>query len=337
MTFLKKSKKIYVLCPAYVKTGGPELLHQLVFTLNKLHKKAYITYFDINDSTDNSLTNPDFKKYVTTYKVLRDIEDDSENIVIIPESMPAINYTKKIKKAKKVVWWLSVDNYTKYHGIIKPIKNFGLKSFLKLLAKRYIFFSYKNIKLADYHLCQSYYAIDFLLRTGINRNKIDFLSDYIGDNFLKIKETEWKQKHNTVAYNPKKGYAATKKIIKRMPNTKFVAIKNLTTKKVAELLLKSKVYIDFGRHPGKDRIPREAAMSGCCVITGKNGSANFEKDLPIPKKYKFHNHDLINITSCIQSCLLNYKESIQDYKEYREFILKEKKHFEDDVKRIFIG
>ena len=28
---------------------------------------------------------------------------------------------------------------------------------------------------------------------------------------------------------------------------------NLTTKQVKELLLKSKVYIDFGNHPGKDR------------------------------------------------------------------------------------
>lgn len=27
---------------------------------------------------------------------------------------------------------------------------------------------------------------------------------------------------------------------------------------------KAKVYIDFGFHPGKDRIPREAVMCGAC-------------------------------------------------------------------------
>lgn len=50
---------------------------------------------------------------------------------------------------------------------------------------------------------------------------------------------------------------------------------------------KSKVYIDFGNHPGKDRIPREAAISGCIVITGKRGAAAFAEDVCIPETYKF--------------------------------------------------
>jgi len=34
------------------------------------------------------------------------------------------------------------------------------------------------------------------------------------------------------------------------------------------------VYIDFGHHPGQDRLPREAVQCGCVVITGKRGSGN---------------------------------------------------------------
>ena len=30
-----------------------------------------------------------------------------------------------------------------------------------------------------------------------------------------------------------------------------------------------KLYIDFGGFPGKDRLPREAVMHDCCIITGK--------------------------------------------------------------------
>ena len=34
------------------------------------------------------------------------------------------------------------------------------------------------------------------------------------------------------------------------------------------------VYIDFGHHPGQDRLPREAVQCGCVVITGTRGSGN---------------------------------------------------------------
>lgn len=33
MIEIYEQTKVYVLCPAYSKTGGPELLHQLVHTL----------------------------------------------------------------------------------------------------------------------------------------------------------------------------------------------------------------------------------------------------------------------------------------------------------------
>lgn len=35
MIEIYEQTKVYVLCPAYLKTGGPELLHQLVHTLSK--------------------------------------------------------------------------------------------------------------------------------------------------------------------------------------------------------------------------------------------------------------------------------------------------------------
>ena len=44
MPMLGNSKTIYVVCPAYFKTGGTELLHQLVYELNNLGKNAIITY-----------------------------------------------------------------------------------------------------------------------------------------------------------------------------------------------------------------------------------------------------------------------------------------------------
>ena len=45
--------------------------------------------------------------------------------------------------------------------------------------------------------------------------------------------------------------------------------------------------MDFGYHPGKDRMPREAALFGNCIITNQKGSAKNNLDIPIKSKYKF--------------------------------------------------
>ena len=40
-----------------------------------------------------------------------EINDDKNNVLIIPEHYPALNEALKYNKIKKVIWWLSVDNY----------------------------------------------------------------------------------------------------------------------------------------------------------------------------------------------------------------------------------
>jgi hypothetical protein len=64
-----------------------------------------------------------------------------------------------------------------------------------------------------------------------------------------------------------------------MPKYKWIALENLTTIEMKKLIGKSKIYVDFGNHPGKDRIPREAAINA--------GSANNSIDLSINDEYKF--------------------------------------------------
>ena len=73
-------------------------------------------------------------------------------------------------------------------------------------------------------------------------------------------------------FNPIKGIDKTLEFIKKSDaRIKWRALKGLTPEQMREVMLQSKVYIDFGNHPGKDRIPREAATCGCCVLTNKNG------------------------------------------------------------------
>ena len=108
-------------------------------------------------------------------------------------------------------------------------------------------------------------------------------------------------------YNPKKGIEFTRQLIEAAPDLNWVPLENMSNEEVRGKLKTSKVYIDFGDHPGKDRFPREAAISGCCVITGKRGSAAYD-DVPIP----------------------------EDFDGYRSTIKAEKNKFIEDVRSIFM-
>ena len=76
---MKKCKynKIYVLCPAGVKTGGTELLHQLVYQLNRQGAKAYLVY---KNNVDRNITES-FEEYIDSWIQIEDIEDIKENLL----------------------------------------------------------------------------------------------------------------------------------------------------------------------------------------------------------------------------------------------------------------
>jgi hypothetical protein len=325
---VNKESKIYVACPANVATGGPELLHQLVYKLNKFGINAYMYYYYTIKGVNP--VHPEYRIYNNEY--VDYIDDNSNNIIIVPEVKTEL--INKYKNIQKVIWWLSVDNY------VKSVTPQNIRDKIKRLIKL-VLFNIKPYKFDDnnvYHLVQSEYARQFLLSNGIEENKIAYLSDYINPLFIQNARNSQIPKENIVAYNPKKGYEFTKKIIKNNKYSfKFVPIVNMTRQQVAELLLRSKVYIDFRNHPGKDRIPREAAICNCCVIVGKRGSAKYHEDVPISEEFKFDIDEcyINDILDKINDCMINYDDNIRKFEEYRKFILSEESRFEQDIRKIF--
>lgn len=107
----------------------------------------------------------------------------------------------------------------------------------------------------------------------------------------------------------------------------------MTAEEVHDLLCRAKCYIDFGNHPGQDRIPREAAAAGCCVITGRRGAAANDIDIPIPASYKFEDapQAIPAILACLRACLDDYDGHIGDFAGYREMIAGQKEKFRHDV------
>lgn len=330
---------IYAMCIPYSKTGGTELMHQFVAKLRTNGNTASIVY---PKAKDGKYLNEAFREYVEDYLLVDDIKDEKGNIVVIPETL--VNYSKRFKNATVHIWWLSVDNYfisqlhyptmKKYFGTWIAVRDVALKLFNTLImGEKYT--SVKELKRIPMHLVQSEYAANFLKSNGISG--VCYLTDYINKEFIaRASEVDYSKKENIVLYNPKKGYAFTQKLIEANPNYKFVPLVNLTTTQVADLLMKAKLYIDFGHHPGKDRFPREAATMGCCLITGLNGAAAFN-DIEIPSKFKIaaEEKNIPLISEQITYCFDHYEEVCKQLEAYRKKIRAEEAVFEQEVKNIY--
>ena len=120
------------------------------------------------------------------------------------------------------------------------------------------------------------------------------------------------------------------------PNIDWRPIENMTPAQVQELLALAKVYIDFGNHPGKDRIPREAAVSGCVVITNKKGAAANDVDINIPDEFKFDEQSKFSeVIKKIRAVFDDFEAAHAKQAEYRARILDDKNRFDREVEELF--
>jgi hypothetical protein len=347
--------KIYIACPANSVTGGPELLHQLAYHLrNDLQIHAFMYYYDFRPGKFESPVHSEYRVYELPYVLeIPKNDDNSKNILIVPEVHKALKLLLNFINIRKGIWFLSVDNYyisklTKRNYFIqrainkiserifkKRLLDFDITSqeVLSKLIQKYDYRTDPLLKLANFYMTNTYRG----LRWFSELKPLYYLSEYLNKSFLEA-QTDISKKEDIVVYNPKKGFSFTKKIISSAKDIKFIPLINMTREEVIKILQRAKVYIDFGNHPGKDRIPREAAILGCCVITGKRGSAAFFEDVPIPDEYKFEDKEesIPKIIEKIKDCFKNFEERYKDFEYYRKVIRNEPQKFIEDLKRIFI-
>lgn len=316
------TKKIFVCCPGDIVTGGPELLHQLVDLLREIGKEAFISYYPFDKSFD---TPTPYKHYQTPQK---EINDTNDSLVIIPETATSI--AKKITRAEIGIWWLSVDNYFQKDG----------ENYLKDIIRHYRGVLHGKLLVRNmktfHHFTQSEYAKIFLEQHSI---KSEMLTDYLGrDHFIATPTPCQEQRDNLIIYNPKKGKKFTQKIIKNNPDFNFIPIQNMTASQVKGLLKRAKIYIDFGNHPGKDRLPREAAIAGCCIITGRRGAAKNKRDIPIDERFKLDekstsfNSDLRKL---VESVFISFEIETVKFDDYRSQIQQEAADFKKQAILLF--
>lgn len=302
--------KIYIVCPAYYASGGPELLHQLGYKLNLLGFEAVICYKNCRD-TEESPCHPNFEEYKVPY-VIETFEDDEENVLVIPD-----HYTDKMDleqvQCKKVVWWLAAPSAWRKREAVEAIMR-RLMRIPQLI-----------------HCAQSLFAKKELLEFGVREEDIVYLSDYINPVHLDASVEQIACREDVVVFNPKKGMENTVQLLQNSSGIiKWQATGDLTPAEVHSAMKYAKVYVDLGAHPGMDRIPREAALGGCCVITNKMGSAAYE-DVPIPEQYKHAEMKPDEILQQIYEIMGDFEKHQKEFAGYRRFIFDQYGRFEADA------
>ncbi len=323
---MKDYKKILVISHGNAVTGGPEAMHYLVHVLRKLGLNAYIVYLPLNISFEVPEPYSRFNTPIGKY-------DDSEgNLIIFPEVNTTLALS--VKKAKAAIWWLSLDNFLErrhinvFHDKIRYLKRV-LKGQRPLSGVKAL----KNL----IHFSQSDYSGEYLKSKGL---QVTPFYEPINEQYLTgITDHQVSNRVDEILYNPVKGKKITNSLIKAYPNFKFIPLKGFSRSELSEKLSHAKLYIDFGHHPGRDRMPREAAMHGCCVVTGILGAAQNNIDLPINKKYKLDSSQdnfVQDFGKLVTDIFHNFPEHFELFNSYRTLIESEPLRFENQVKNFFI-
>lgn len=256
-------------------SGGPEALHQFMAALKAQGRNAHMAYLPLDPA---NRCHPRYEHYGVPLR--HELLDREDQLIVVPETMT--NMVLEYKRATLLIWWLSVDNYFK---TVPTGRWRWFKNRVRASWGGHKFYSFqKSPRLL--HTYQSEYAREFLAKQGIHDALP--LTDYIPAASQAPAAVAEGGRRDVCLYNPLKGAEFTARLIAHCEGSgiEFLALKGFNEAQMQEHFATAKAYIDFGEHPGRDRIPREAALGGCVVVTGRLGSAANAVDVPLPEAYK---------------------------------------------------
>lgn len=249
--------------PGAIRTGGPEALHQLADAINRSGRARALTYY----------VGQKHPAVVAEYQGLYPHIEETATLnhpgahIIQAEIYNPADYAATAW-AGRWVWWLSAERFFP----LEQFQGFG-------------------------HLFQSEFARRKWQAFGISGL---MLTDYIRAQYFGQSANKPKQR-NLIAVNGSKGVLFSSALIEACPDLEIVALKGMSAQQVCATLDRAAAYVDFGWHPGRDRLPREAALRGCVVVTGLEGAANNPIDIPVPPEYKVNPGNMAAVAALLRS------------------------------------
>jgi len=327
--------EVLLLCPE-VKTGGPEALHQLGYRIAQHGGTARLVYYGPHSGievdgdilrchADASPMPAHFAQYQP--QVLRETRLGPDTLMVYPEPLSKLA-AEGNKGYQRAVWWLSLDNALPQN-----------QDLLDVAARRGLFADASLI-----HLYQSDYARHFLATNGAAQYFP--LSDYTDPQFVHrslvtSEVAPIEARRDVVCFFPNKGGERAARFLAGAAALRhridFVPIRDMTKAQVRETLFSARIYLDFGHHPGKDRVPREAAIAGAVVLLHAAGAANCFPDHPLPAAYRFSEDDIASgaLHRRIDAILDAPAAHFAAQRLYRQGILLERERFDLEVRSFF--
>ena len=304
--------EILLLCPSGVATGGTESIHRLCAALNELNHASKILYIGGN------LDNPQPERY-KDYKCdfITSLPKEYSGAIIFPEIWANWVLCPEYKNCIPIVNWQGVDVYFWN----TPAADQG-----KYLHRPGVI-----------HMTNCDYGMAFLKGQKLTPIKVcDRLEDEFFENYSKNTPRK-----DVILYNPTKikqtpfQQAVISRCVTEL-GMKFLALEGFSKPELIQLYRQHKLYIDFGLFSGRERLPREAVLGGCCILTSNSGAAKYYEDNPIPDYYKvdIHSNPTMAMTK-ILDILKNYAERCVDFDEYRRRLVQDRDNYESDVRRLY--
>jgi hypothetical protein len=304
---MSQDVRIHIVCPGDEVNGSVESLHQFGRVATMLGYDTRIAYqpFDILGPVLSA-----FRSYGV--RPDQEIPDDPEVAVLVPQD--AVHLVAHLTRVRKLVWWLRIEDDADVAAVTAAAPG-------------------------AVHLAQSEHARRFLDLHGITAR---MLGDYVHPNFVeRATALAPAQRLDTVLYNPDPSDQLTPELIEASRDVlQWVPVAGLSRDEVAEIMAYSKVYVDFGAHAGRTRLPREALAAGCCVVTGRRGAAGNGVDLPLPDGLSFDETDpgLVKaVLNRIALAVIDFDASRQAFEPARAAVVAQEARLRGQVADLLIG
>jgi hypothetical protein len=321
-----KYKDVIIFCPSVI-TGGPEAMHQLSHSINEQGGSAKIAYYRSEQSSciiDDGLlicSNPsstvvhNYRRYAPIIVDQHKLSDST--LMIFPEIETQLILDSNFLNVG--IWWLSVDNAVIHNQCLKN------SSILKKL--------FNKTNLLNFY--QSDYAKQYLVNNGAQI--VVPLSDYTCRSFYEGSISGLKK--NVISICPSKGGELASAFLNSSKELNFKIIQKMSREEVVETLKQSLVYIDFGHHPGKDRVPREAIASKAVIFVNHQGSASHYLDYPLDDFYKFSAPDVQSgsLLKKVKYVISNPEQHLNRQAYFQQKVFLEKEEFDLQVKSFFFN
>lgn len=295
-------KKVFIVCPRE-RTRAVRNQHQVCDYLVALGADAYMIYHP-NPDGDRRVLYPE----LPNVRVADHVEDAPENLVIVPETNDLPSVREECPASRIAIWWRSYVNAALNATVTRNLRT----------------------EFEPIHLFHSVYEYAMIRPHLLWSTPWFFLTDYIDDDYLRTDtDSLVAGKADVVCFNGVKdkitGHICAKAGIECIP------IAGLPPAEVGAIMRRCKVYVDNGFHSGNDHMPRQAAMSGCVVISNKSGSAAFAEIMPIEEKIVLDS-DLYDL---IPAVFNDFRYYYDKQRPYREQIRGEKRAFEAHVENFW--